>query len=498
MAANGTHTAAASEGEAYWKQALDGAPQILEIVTDLPRVSPDPSAGARVHWAVNGAVGGKLQALAAGCGVSLSTVLLTAYSTLLARYSRGDDIVVGVPVAHTRDGRANTVAVRVVLPAKDETSDVQEGAAFRDLCRAVDARLKAAVAHADVSFGRVCEMMGSASASSTPVTQALFACAPAAGDEGPTGWATAAPLVTASLPSDFTVTHDLDLRVASVSEADGIVGCLYYRRDLFIKDSAEQMASALQVLLEGAAASPETPWHSLELLTFHGRTEILQQLNATEAEYATDACIHDLFLENAEKFPDRVAVVFLGQRFTYREIADRVNAVAQAIIATGVAPGSMVPILFERDVDCVVGIYGVLAARCAYVPVDSEYPADRMMHIIEQTGSDILVSHKMMAAKVPPTFSGHVINVDELQPVHVPGPHKRQQNPDSLVYGETPPSVQPGPLPNPRVASALASRCVAPPMPCRLNSTAETRPRASPCASPQCSSPRAPPASPRG
>jgi len=97
----------------------------------------------------------------------------------------------------------------------------------------------------------------------------------------------------------------------------------------------------------------------------------------------------------------------------------------------------MVPILFERDVDCVVGIYGVLAAQCAYVPVDSEYPADRMMHIIEQTGSQLLVSHTMMAGKVPPAFTGQVVCVDELQPVHVAGPHTRRQDPDSLVYGAT-------------------------------------------------------------
>lgn len=230
--------------EAFWRQALDGAPQILEVVTDLPRVSPAASPGARAHWAVSGATRAKLEALAAGAGTSLGTVLLAAYTTLLARYSRGDDIVVGLPVVHP-DGRRNTVAVRITLPAKDAAAEVQEGAAFCDICQLVAGRVAGALAHADLPFARVCEMLGAASASSTPVTQALFSCAPEAGSSGG-GWATATPVVAASLPGDFTVTHDLDLRVASVTD-DGIVGALYYRHDLFIRESAAQMASTFQV-----------------------------------------------------------------------------------------------------------------------------------------------------------------------------------------------------------------------------------------------------------
>ena len=239
--------------------------------------------------------------------------------------------------------------------------------------------------------------------------------------------------MTAALPSNFTVTHDLDLRVATANE-EGLHGCLYVRRDLFIRETAETMALAFQTLLEDAAVRPNCPWHSLTLLTYAGRTELLHQLNATEAVYPKDACMHDLFLEQAEAHPDRTACVFLGRRYTYGEIADRVQAVAAAIRDAKVPAGSMVPILFERDVDCVVGIYGVLTAGCAYVPVDSEYPADRMMHIIEQTQCSVLISHKIMERRIPPAFGGSVIYVDELQPVRVPGPHKRTQDPDSLIY----------------------------------------------------------------
>ena len=131
--------------------------------------------------------------------------------------------------------------------------------------------------------------------------------------------------------------------------------------------------------------------------------------------------------------------MFGEEQLSFGELAAKVLGVAKEITKT-VQPGTMVPILFKRSVDCIVGIYGVVAAGCAYVPLDPEYPADRLMHIIEQTGSGLGVSNAEMVHKIPAAFAGATLNINEVPAIdHAMREaaliaHRRVQDPDTLIY----------------------------------------------------------------
>src|SRR5262249_15185370 len=114
-------------------------------------------------------------------------------------------------------------------------------------------------------------------------------------------------------------------------------------------------------------------------------------------EYPRDKCIHELFEEQVERTPDAVAVVFENQQLTYRELNRRANQLARYLRRTGIKPDSLVGICFERSLEMVIGLIGIWKAGAAYVPLDSEYPPDRLGWMLADSRAPILVTTRELA-----------------------------------------------------------------------------------------------------
>ncbi|WP_181217657.1 AMP-binding protein, partial [Bacillus subtilis] len=114
--------------------------------------------------------------------------------------------------------------------------------------------------------------------------------------------------------------------------------------------------------------------------------------NDTKAEYPRNKTIHQLFEEQAERVPDKVAVVFEDKQLTYRGLNEHANRLARTLRNEGVEADQLVGIMAERSLDMIVGILGILKAGGAYVPIDPEYPEERIHYMLEDSKAHLLLT----------------------------------------------------------------------------------------------------------
>ncbi|HEX8690813.1 MAG TPA: amino acid adenylation domain-containing protein, partial [Longimicrobium sp.] len=381
---------------AYWRGRLAGAPAVQELPLDRPRPAVASREGRAHGFALPPGLSGALRELSRREGASLYMTLLAAWQALLARYGTGD-VVVGTPVAgRTRletEGLigffVNTLVIRAGLEG-DPT--------FREaVARARDAVLEAQ-ANQDVPFERLVEELEvERSLAHTPLFQVVFtfeAAAAARGDDGlRLGPVESAPVAAESGTAKF------DLTLAIRDTGERLAGVLEYRAELFDPATVERMAGHLARLLEQAAADPDLRLSELDLLDGAERRRVVEEWNATARPYPREACVHELFAEQAARAPDAVAVEFGDQRLSYAELSARAGRLARRLRGMGVGPETVVALCLDRSPALVVGALAVLEAGGAYLPLDPDAPAERLRYMLEDSGARVLLTRVALGGR---------------------------------------------------------------------------------------------------
>ncbi|HYO64433.1 MAG TPA: amino acid adenylation domain-containing protein, partial [Pyrinomonadaceae bacterium] len=380
---------------AYWRQQLAGAPAALELPTDRPRPPVQTSNGARRKFELSPRVSGRLRELSSREGVTLYMTLLAAFQTLLARYSNQEDISVGTPVANRQRGETegligffvNTLVMRAQVKA-DES--------FTRLLGRVREACLGAYAHQDAPFERLVEeLVEERDLSRTPLFQVWFVLHNRTEEE----LELPGLQLRALEGENSTAKHDLTLDVQDAGEC--LTGILEYNTDLFDASTAERMVRHFEHLLEAIAADPVRRVGDLPLLSEGELRRMLYEWNDTAADYPREACLHELFEQQAARTPEAAAVVHEGERLSYGELDERANRVARHLRTLGVGPEVLVGICAERSLEMVVGLLGVLKAGGAYVPLDPTYPAERLDYMLKDASVSVVLLQQRFAASLP-------------------------------------------------------------------------------------------------
>eukprot|EP01059_Diplonema_ambulator_P000172 TRINITY_DN10154_c0_g1_i1.p1 TRINITY_DN10154_c0_g1~~TRINITY_DN10154_c0_g1_i1.p1 ORF type:complete len:1685 (+),score=419.26 TRINITY_DN10154_c0_g1_i1:2828-7882(+) len=429
----------------FWKAHLSDAPKLLEITTDRPRVAGTPNnhTAGGVNFTIDTTLLEGLKALADNIGkCSVWNILLVSWNILLARYSRMNDVVVGVPVRH-RDSAMRLMPVRTEL-----TSSSCNAIILHSTIDLIDIlRNKQVLRLEDVITITSTEQ----SASYTPLFQTLFSFE-YDGQEHDFVWTPAASQRAAG------VQYDLELHVSSTNTFSSPVrlpnlsfsgrrqlsAVLKYRSSIFDKYTAKQLSSHFLVFLRNmVAAGGRESWRSIPLMNDEEMHEVVYKLNDTATPYP-QCCIHDMFEEQALKHPQRICLIYDNVPQSYRCVYQKTMAISRRLKALGVGVEDSVSLLMERSDLVTIAIYGILFSGAAYVPLDITAPNDRLQHIIDDCGSKILVTTESLNDKVPASFSGTVLHADTFlktatidEDILSTARERRKesvQNPDTLVY----------------------------------------------------------------
>ncbi|WP_193196876.1 non-ribosomal peptide synthetase [Nostoc sp. MG11] len=372
----------------YWKQQLADAPPLLELPTDYPRPPVQTFSGATQRFQLEKDLTSQLVTLSQKSGVTLFMTLLTAYVVLLHRYSGQDDICIGSPFAN-RDRQelesligffANTLVLRTNLTGNPS---------FNELLSRVREIAMDAYTHQDFPFEMLVEaLQPQRDLSHTPLFQVTFALQNAS-----TSPVNLTGLTVTSLPTETTTTK-FDLTLLIENTSTGLVSVWEYNTDLFNASTIERMAGHFQTLLESIVANPEGKISHLPMLTQVEQHQLLVEWNNTQTDYPEDKCIHQLFEEQVERTPDAVAVVYGDQQLTYHELNCQANQLAHYLKSLGVGADMLIGICVERSLEMVVGLLGILKAGGAYLPLDPEYPQERLQFMLADTRLKVLLTQE--------------------------------------------------------------------------------------------------------
>src|SRR5262249_6749107 len=190
--------------------------------------------------------------------------------------------------------------------------------------------------------------------------------------------------------------YPLSLTAASIGR---LTLRLQSRPDLFERSTVEAMGQRLVTLLEAVVAEPAQPIGRLELLTPEERRQLLVEWNATAREVPA-ATLPALFEAQVARSPEATAVVFEERTLSYTELNGRANRLAHHLIAQGVGPESLVGIALERSIEMVVALVGILKAGAAYLPLDPDYPEERLAYMLRDAQPACVLSAARLAGRL--------------------------------------------------------------------------------------------------
>lgn len=369
---------------AYWKNKLQGAPAGLELPTDRPRPAVASYRGAHVPVTLAPETVEALRALAQRQGVTLYMVLLAAFQVVLSRWSGQDDVVVGSPVAGRMLAEtepmigffANTLALR---------GDLSGDPSFETLLHRTRQTALEAYENQDVPFERIVEALQPVrDLSRQAIFQVMFGLYSPDHQLQMTGL---------ELEGREGRTHSakIDLNLELTETANEVSGHIEYLTGLWDEETMLRFSSHLLNVLRDVAVDSTRRLSGVDMLGEQQRYQLLTSFNATRAGYPTGYLLHHLFERNAQENPQRLALVFRQQSYTYGELNRRANRLANHLIHSGIGPDDRVALLLERTPAMLVALLGVLKAGAAYVPLDTGYPEERVEYMLRHCQPKLLL-----------------------------------------------------------------------------------------------------------
>ncbi len=382
----------------YWKRQLAGLPPLIELPTDRPRPRVQTFRGSTLPVLLPPGTTAAVRELSRRAGATPFMTLLAAFFALLRRHTRQDDLAVGSPVANR--GRVeiegligffvNTLVLR---------TDLGGDPPFRELLAQVRAVAAGAYAHQDLPFETlVQEIDPERQLSHNPLFQVMFLLQNAPMPELSVSGLKLSPLATGGGTAKF------DLSLHFWEAEPELIGYFEYNTDLFDRATAARLADHFVRLLQGVLADPDSRLSALPLLAAAERWQVLREWNDSAADYPRAACLHHLFVAQAERTPDAVALMdWQGrERLTYAELAGRAGHLARRLRDLGVGPDVPVAICLRRSPAMAVAVLATLGAGGAYVPVDPSYPRERLEMMLAIARPRVLLTEERLRDSIPP------------------------------------------------------------------------------------------------
>ncbi|MGH3754099.1 MAG: non-ribosomal peptide synthase/polyketide synthase, partial [Pseudonocardiaceae bacterium] len=377
----------------YWRAQLAGAAP-LELPTDRPRPAVLTAAGASYEFVVPAGVTARLKELGRQRDGTLFMTLVAACQVLFSRWSGQDDIVVGTVVSG-RDRAELENVIGFFVNTLVLRSRVVGGQSFTEFLAGVRETVLDAFGHQQVPFERlVDELAPVRDTSRTPLFQAMVVL------QNAPGQAPGLAGLEVSVLELPVTTANFDVTVQFQESGDELVGALQYNTDLFDAATMARMADHLLVLLAGIADDPGQPVGDIPLLTEAERHRVLVGYNDTDRAVAPTT-LPELFAAQVAARPDAEALRCGPVSLSYAELDAQANRLAHRLIGSGVGPEQLVAVALPRSVDMVVALLAVTKAGGGYVPVDPDYPQQRIAFMLTDAAPVVVLTSTAAAQRLP-------------------------------------------------------------------------------------------------
>jgi amino acid adenylation domain-containing protein len=396
----------------YWQERLRGDLPSIELFADRPRPASPGFEGASVIETLPADLSLGILDVARRHSVRPSVVFLAAFKLLLHRYTGLDDIIVGMPV-NVRPQRAFAAEVGYfinMVPLRTACSETLTlGAFLRDVQRT----MLDAIAHASYPFELMLDKLRTGSGTKNSVFQVNYAYQ---------NFITDASFASVVRQPGLDVQHVAEIGPEGYSdlgleifEKDAVFRVhVRYNPDVYKEEAIARLCGHYATLLDRFRGDEERRLQDYSIVSASEEQRLLVAFNDTQADYAKDNCIHDLFAERVASDPGRTAVVYGEQVLSYQQLYQESCRLAVHLQSLGVKPDSVVGLCVERSVEMMLGIMGTVQAGGAYLPLDPEYPDDRLTYMLQDSDAAIVLiqekfRHRISSLVAPGTI---VVSLD--------------------------------------------------------------------------------------
>ena len=367
-----------ADDKAYWLSVFGDELPELTINTDFKRGGKQSFKGAAVYDTISKELDSRISELCRKSGFTPFVFYLAAFHILLSKYSGCEDIIVGAPVSgrnehyiETLGMFVNTVALRS-KPIGTKT--------IKDYLQEVKRIGKEALEHQFYPFGELVKELGLNVSDRNPLFDVVFAFQSNQMTEVTFGDAPAELLPVPLTTSKYDMTFNI------MPRNDDIAIMVEYCTELYKEETIlrlirsycrilEQMLDTGKKLMELSAVVPEE------------RQKLLFDFNDTAIDYPKDKCVHELFEDQVCKSPEKTAVIACDRTMTYAELNEEANRIAHGLIEQGVKRGDIVAFCLPRRSLLISTMLGILKAGAAYLPIDPDYPQDRVDFMLNDSGA---------------------------------------------------------------------------------------------------------------
>ncbi|MFF9573351.1 amino acid adenylation domain-containing protein [Streptomyces sp. NPDC014685] len=380
----------------YWRARLAGT-EPLELPTDRRRPARRSGNGAMLTFRVPAKTADGARRLSKEAGASLFMTLLAVFQTVLARYSGQEDIAVGTPIAGRNRAEIENMVGFFVNTLVMRT-DLSGDPAFTELLDRVKDTALGAYDHQDLPFERLVEELApQRDLSRNPLFQAMFVL-----QNTPDSQCWELPGLTVRQLGVSAQDSKFDFTFYATEAADGALdGTIVYSTDLFDEATMVRLAGHFETLLAAACAAPDARLSELPMLTAAERRTILGEWNGADTDAPDTVTVTRLIEEQAARRPDAPAVTCGPDRLTYRQLDERAEWIADRLRERGAGPGTLVAVCLDRGTDMVCTLLGIHKSGAAYVPLDPAYPTDRLAHMVEDSGTPLIVTQSAHTGRLP-------------------------------------------------------------------------------------------------
>ncbi len=389
----------------YWRDELVGAPSLLELPTDKPRPAVQRYEGSQATAILNGDSRDQIRSFCEREGVTVFMLMLATWELLLYRYSGQDQVVVGTPIAgrtcrETEDlvgFFVNTLAIR---------GDLSGDPTFRELLHRTRERALGAYANQDLPLEKLVEEVNpERNLSYTPLFQVMFTLQNTPGFADMVGSLAVERLRLKKESAKFDLSLDIFERPT------GYELQLEFNTDLFLKETAERILSHIKTLIRSLLEDPSQRISGAKLLSDGELTQILDDWNSATVD-VPPVCVHELIEEQAVKRPQAIAVVWNDESITYGELDHKANQLARYLIKNGVKPDQIVGVHLTKSIEMIIAVVAVMKAGGAYLPMDPNYPAERLQYMVSEADVKVLVTQEALRSSAAELNCNTVIYTD--------------------------------------------------------------------------------------
>ncbi|MDF2882508.1 MAG: amino acid adenylation domain protein [Clostridiaceae bacterium] len=372
---------------AFWRKRFSGEIPVLDLPTDFDRETAHSFVGGTVSVQVDSKLSEALNNVAKANSCTLYMIMLANLNVLLSRYARNDDIIIGSPATLRNNYDLNNV-VGMFVNMLVMRNNVDSSLTFTEFLKNVRNNTLDAFDNKDYQFeDLIDDLKIRRDGRKNPLFDVTF-------DMQRKDFSEIHPILGELKISPYNIEHNVskfDISVLAEENDFGIKITFEYCKALYKQETIEDMLRYFINIIEQVVANPNIELGDIELLTYKEKKHIINDFNNTEILYPKDKTINALFEDQAEKYPNNIALIYKGDQITYRQLNERANKFARVLRNKGVKSNVIVGLMINRSLDMIAIMLGILKAGGAYLPIDPEYPLGRVRDIIEDSKTPIFI-----------------------------------------------------------------------------------------------------------